>query len=74
MQQFLIKDSKKKRNSQVVENYKHNLNYGTIAINEWAAIAFIIPTMPWGGYPGIKITTYKVVKVLSIIHSFLNLH
>ena len=50
----LIKDSKKKRNSEVVENYKHNLNYGTIAINEWAAIAFIIPTMPWGGYPGNK--------------------
>ena len=50
----LLKDSKKKRNSEVVENYKHNLNYGTIAINEWAAIAFIIPTMPWGGYPGNK--------------------
>lgn len=50
----LIKDSKKKRNSEVVESYKHKLNYGTIAINEWAAIAFIIPTMPWGGYPGNK--------------------
>ena len=50
----LIKDSKKKRNLELVENYKNNLNYGTIAINEWAAIAFIIPTMPWGGYPGNK--------------------
>ena len=50
----LIKDSKKKRNSELVENYKSNLNYGTVAINEWAAIAFIIPTMPWGGYPGNK--------------------
>ena len=50
----LIKDYKKKRNTEVVENYKNNLNYGTVAINEWAAIAFIIPTMPWGGYPGNK--------------------
>ncbi len=50
----LIKDSKKKRNSELVENYKNNLNYGTVAINEWAAIAFIIPTLPWGGYPGNK--------------------
>lgn len=50
----LIKDSKKKRNSEILESYKHKLNYGTIAINEWAAIAFIIPTMPWGGYPGNK--------------------
>jgi len=50
----LIKDSKKKRNSLLVENYKNNLHYGTVAINEWAAIAFIIPTMPWGGYPGNK--------------------
>ena len=50
----LIKDSKKKRNHEVVENYKQNLKYGTIAINEWAAIAFIIPTLPWGGYPGNK--------------------
>ena len=50
----LIKDFKKKRNAEVVENYKRNLNYGTVAINEWAAIAFIIPTMPWGGYPGNK--------------------
>ena len=50
----LIKDSNKKRNYEVVENYKQNLKYGTIAINEWAAIAFIIPTLPWGGYPGNK--------------------
>ena len=50
----LMKDSYKKRNYEVIENYKNNLNYGTVAINEWAAIAFIIPTMPWGGYPGNK--------------------
>ncbi len=49
-----IKGSKKKINKHIVDKYKDNLNYGTVAINEWSAIAFIIPTMPWGGYPGNK--------------------
>ncbi len=50
----LIKGSKKKKNQHIVNKYKNDLNYGTVAINEWSAIAFIIPTMPWGGYPGNK--------------------
>jgi aldehyde dehydrogenase (NAD(P)+) len=50
----LIKGSKKKNNQHIVNKYKNDLNYGTVAINEWSAIAFIIPTMPWGGYPGNK--------------------
>jgi aldehyde dehydrogenase (NAD(P)+) len=50
----LIKGSNKKHLKPVVDKYKNNLNYGTVAINEWSAIAFIIPTMPWGGYPGNK--------------------
>jgi len=50
----LIKGSKKKNKRHIVDRYKNGLNYGTIAINEWSAIAFIIPTMPWGGYPGNK--------------------
>ena len=28
------------------------MNYGTVAINEWAAIGYIIPQLPWGGFPG----------------------
>jgi aldehyde dehydrogenase (NAD(P)+) len=50
----LFKGSKKKNNVHIVNKYKNDLNYGTVAINEWSAIAFIIPTMPWGGYPGNK--------------------
>ena len=50
----LIKGSKKKNNQHIVNKYKNDLNYGTVAINEWSAIAFILPTMPWGGYPGNK--------------------
>ena len=30
------------------------MDYGTIAINEWAAIGYIIPQIPWGGFPGNK--------------------
>ena len=50
----LVKGSKKNKNKRIVNKYKNDLNYGTVAINEWSAIAFIIPTMPWGGYPGNK--------------------
>jgi hypothetical protein len=50
----LIKKHKKEKNSIFLNKYVKNLNYGTVAINEWSALAFIIPTMPWGGYPGNK--------------------
>ena len=48
----LFKDHNKKRNSKYLNRYIDELHYGTVAINEWSAIAYVIPTMPWGGYPG----------------------
>jgi len=48
----LFKDHDKKRNAKYLKKYIDELRYGTIAINEWSAIAYVIPTMPWGGYPG----------------------
>ena len=50
----LIKNHDNKKNKATTKNYVDNLKYGTIAINEWPALGFIIPTMPWGGYPGNK--------------------
>ena len=50
----IIKSYKRKHNKKILDNYVYNLKYGTIAINEWSAIGFIIPTLPWGGYPGNK--------------------
>lgn len=50
----IIKSYKRKHNKEILDNYVNNLKYGTIAINEWSAIGFIIPTLPWGGYPGNK--------------------
>ena len=50
----LIKNHKKKTNQSILNAYVENLKYGTVAINEWAALGFVIPTLPWGGYPGNK--------------------
>jgi len=50
----LIKKHNNKRNKSITNIYVNNLKYGTVAINEWSAIGFIIPALPWGGYPGNK--------------------
>ena len=52
----LIKNHASKKNKNILNNYVQDLKYGTVAINEWPALGFIIPTMPWGGYPGNKDT------------------
>lgn len=48
----IIKNHNKKSNKEVLNKYKKDLKFGTVAINEWSAVAFLIPSMPWGGYPG----------------------
>ena len=48
----IIKDHDRKFNKHITNLYIDKLNYGTVAINEWAAIAYIIPQLPWGGFPG----------------------
>ena len=50
----LIKNHKKKTNQDILNTYIEELKYGTVAINEWSALGFVIPTLPWGGYPGNK--------------------
>ena len=50
----LIKKHTSNKNKTILNNYVQELKYGTVAINEWPALGFIIPTMPWGGYPGNK--------------------
>ena len=29
-----------------------DLHYGTVAVNAWSALAFLLPMCPWGAYPG----------------------
>ena len=48
----LFKKYKTKKNIPITNKYVDKLQYGTVAINEWSAIGFIIPALPWGGYPG----------------------
>ena len=43
-----------KTNKKILDTYVEKLNYGTVAINEWSALGFVIPTLPWGGFPGNK--------------------
>ncbi len=50
----IIKDHDRKFNKHITNLYIDELRYGTVAINEWAAIGYIIPQLPWGGYPGNK--------------------
>ncbi len=50
----IIKDQDRKFNKHITNLYIDKLNYGTVAVNEWAAIGYIIPQLPWGGFPGNK--------------------
>jgi aldehyde dehydrogenase (NAD(P)+) len=34
------------------ENIIADLHYGTIAINAWTGLAFLVATCPWGAFPG----------------------
>lgn len=38
-----------------VEKAITDLRYGTVAVNEWPGISFLIGNLPWGGYPGAKL-------------------
>ena len=63
----IMKDHDKKLNSHILENYIEKLEYGTVAINEWAAIGYIIPQLPWGGFPGNKDNDIQSGK--SVVHN-----
>ena len=63
----IMKDHNRKLNSHILENYIEKLEYGTVSINEWAAIGYIIPQLPWGGYPGNKDNDIQSGK--SVVHN-----
>ena len=64
---IIMKDHNRKLNSHILKNYIENLNYGTVVINEWAAIGYIIPQLPWGGFPGNK--DNDIQSGQSIVHN-----
>ncbi len=63
----IMKDHNKKLNSHILEDYIEKLEYGTVAINEWAAIGYIIPQLPWGAFPGNK--DNDIQSGQSIVHN-----
>jgi len=48
----IIKPKTEKKYTNEFQNMVDNLKYGTVGINEWCALGFAIPSLPWGGYPG----------------------
>lgn len=42
----------KKMGHDKFESLLGQLRYGTIAINTWTGLAFLLNTCPWGGFPG----------------------
>jgi len=50
----IIKPKTEKKYSKSFKSMLDELKYGTIGINEWCALGFAIPSLPWGGYPGNK--------------------
>lgn len=45
------------------------LRYGSIAINAWTALGFIVPTLSWGAYPGGTID--NVGSGIGVVHNAL---
>lgn len=45
------------------------LHYGSIAINAWTAIGFIVPTLTWGAFPGS--TVADVGSGIGVVHNAL---
>jgi len=37
---------------QRVDLLVEHLEYGTVAVNTWSAIAYTLANVPWGGFPG----------------------
>ncbi|MFM7207551.1 MAG: hypothetical protein ACKO4T_12880 [Planctomycetaceae bacterium] len=35
-----------------VELFVEHLEYGTVAVNTWSALAYAFTSLPWGGFPG----------------------
>ena len=42
-------DSRDRRRAELLAEH---LRYGVVAVNTWAALAYAVTSVPWGGYPG----------------------
>jgi len=52
-----------------LENCIADLKYGTVAVNVWNAVAFLLPQCPWGAFPG---HTYDDIQSgIGVVHNSL---
>jgi aldehyde dehydrogenase (NAD(P)+) len=51
------------------ENALAGLRYGSIAINAWTGVSFLIPTLSWGSYPGNQLD--DVQSGVGVVHNSL---
>ncbi len=50
---------KKGSNEELFQKALADLRYGTVAVNQWAGLAFAMMSLPWGGYPGQPLTNIQ---------------
>jgi len=50
-----------------VEQAVADLRYGTVAVNHWSAVGFILGSTPWGAYPGH--TLDDVQSGIGVVHN-----
>ena len=54
---------------QAIERALENLRYGTIGLNYWAGIGFVLTVTPWGAYPGHEL--YDIQSGTGFVHNSL---
>ncbi len=55
--------------TEALERATHDLRYGTVSINNWAALGYGLVICPWGGYPGHDI--YDIQSGSGVVHNTL---
>jgi acyl-CoA reductase-like NAD-dependent aldehyde dehydrogenase len=53
--------------ARAVEQAIADLRYGTVAVNHWSALGFLLGSTPWGAYPGHSIT--DVQSGIGFVHN-----
>ena len=52
---------------QKFERILAEFKYGMIAVNAWTGVGFLLPTLPWGGFPGASLE--KVGSGIGTVHN-----
>jgi len=64
---IIVHPSDRKRLGAAFDNQLEALRYGTIGVNAWSAVGFLLPGAPWGAYPGH--TLDAVGSGIGIVHN-----